>query len=242
MNEHAGRIAKLREKMREAGIDVYYIPMCDCHNSEYVAEHFRCIKYLSGFTGSAASVIVTQEGAWLFTDGRYFIQAANELQDSGIELMKMGEPGVPELTVFMTEKSEGKVLGFNGSVVPAYFGKKFTGEIKSDRDLVGEIWEDRPEQIFTDIYELPIEYTGESSESKIQRIREKIGEQVDKNVDYLYIINSLDDIAWIFNMRADDVQNNPVQFAYAAISKDKVTLYTGTKTPAMPFGFFLSMG
>ena len=234
MNECAKRIENLRAKMKEAGVDVYYIPMSDCHNSEYVAAHFRCVEYMSGFSGSAANIVVDAEGAWLFTDGRYFIQAAKELEGSGIELMKMGEKGVPELKDFLKEKTEGKILGFDGSVVPASFGKKFDCEIKYDMDLVGDIWEDRPNQDFTDIFELPLECTGESAEDKIKRIREKIEKETKAN-DYLYIVNSLDDIAWTFNIRANDIQNNPVAYSYAAISRDFVKLYTGAEYKSSAF-------
>lgn len=229
MNICKERIADLRARMQDVGIDVYYIPMSDCHNSEYVAAHFRCIEFISGFTGSAASVVVTADGAWLFTDGRYFIQAANQLEGSGIELMKMGEPGVPELTAFIREKSAGRVLGFDGSVVSAELGLRISQgcEVRYDRDLVGEIWTDRPEQVFTSVFELPLSSAGETAASKIRRIRETLAADSPEDPDYLYIINSLDDIAWMFNLRANDIQDNPVAYAYAAVSKDKVQLFTG---------------
>ena len=245
MNQTTERIQRLRNKMAEAGIDVYYIPMSDCHNSEYVADHFRCVEFISGFTGSAGSVVVTQEGAWLFADGRYYIQAARQIEGSCLELMKIAQPGVPELSEFLREQSCCKVLGFDGTVVPADFGMKYESAgshtekvpaaIRSDRDLVGEIWEERPVQKFTDIYELPLEYTGETPESKIARIRADLEKQVPEQEDYLYLLNSLDDIAWIFNLRADDIEDNPVQFAYAAISRYKVILYTGARVPKIPF-------
>jgi len=228
-NHIAGRIGRLRALMQEAGIDVYYIPMSDCHNSEYVAAHFRCVEFISGFTGSAGSVVVTQDGAWLFADGRYFIQAARQIEGSGITLMKIGEPGVPELKDFLRDQSRGKVLGFDGRVVPADFGLKFTGRISCGRDLVGEVWEDRPEQKFTPIFHLPVCYTGETAESKVARIRKEL--ERDLEGSYLYIVNSLDDIAWIFNLRANDIQDNPVQYAYAAITRDKVMLFTGADLP-----------
>ncbi len=240
MNIQAERIAGLRAKMQEAGIDVYYIPMSDCHNSEYVAPHFRCVEYISGFTGSAGSVVVTQEGAWLFADGRYYIQAARQIEGSGIELMKIARPGVPELPDFLRELSSGKVLGFDGSVVPADFGRKFTGKISCERDLPGEIWTGRPEQKFTDIFHLPVCYTGETAESKVARVRQELedcaarcalSDAAAEQTDYLYLLNSLDDIAWLFNLRADDVQDNPVQYGYAAITRDQVMLFTGSRVP-----------
>lgn len=231
MNIYSKRVDDIRHKMQEAGIDVYYIPMSDCHNSEYVADHFRCIEYVSGFTGSAGSLVITMDGAWLFADGRYYIQAAQQIEGSGIELMKIAQPGVPELADFLKEKAEGKVLGFDGSVIPADFGQKFDCRIICERDLAGEIWEDRPAQAFSEIFELPVEYTGESAADKICRIRRELEKKVPSGAAYLYIMNSLDDIAWIFNLRANDVENNPVQFAYAAISKDQVMLFTGAPVP-----------
>ena len=234
-NIYTNRINQLRAKMQEAGIDVYYIPMSDCHNSEYVAEHFGYIKFISGFSGSAGSVVVTKDKAWLFADGRYYIQAANQIAGSCIELMKIGQPGVPELADLIKDESKGLVLGFDGSVVPAWFGNKFDCEVRYDRDLVGEIWTDRPKQIFTDIFELELQYTGETAESKIARIRAELEKNVGEDENYLYIINSLDDIAWMFNLRANDIENNPVQYAYAAISRDNVTLFTGAETPKIPF-------
>ena len=101
MNIYKERIEALRKEMKKAGIDVYYIPMSDCHNSEYVADHFRCIAYISGFTGSAGSLVITMDKAWLFADGRYYIQAANQIEGSGISLMKIAQPGVPELSDFL---------------------------------------------------------------------------------------------------------------------------------------------
>ena len=246
-NVNAKRIDSLRALMQDAGIDVYYIPMSDCHNSEYVAAHFRCVEFISGFTGSAGSVVVTQDHAWLFADGRYFIQAAQQIEGSGITLMKIGEPGVPELKDFLRDQSRGKVLGFDGSVVPADFGLKFTGEIICDRDLVGEIWEDRPAQEYTPLFHLPLRYTGETAERKIGRIRQALEEHLagkgsgaqgcsgslqGHSSNYLYIINSLDDIAWIFNLRANDIQDNPVLYAYAAITHEQVMLFTGADLPS----------
>ena len=227
------RIDSLRARMKDAGIDVYFIPMSDCHNSEYVAAHFRAVEFISGFTGSAGSVVVTGEGAWLFADGRYFIQAARQIEGSPITLMKIGEPGVPELKDFLRDQSRGKVLGFDGRVVPADLGLNFTGRIVCDQDLVGEIWEDRPSQEFTSIFHLPLRYTGETAESKIARIRQVLEKKLSggHSTAYLHIINSLDDIAWIFNLRANDIQDNPVQYAYAAITGDRVMLFTGADLP-----------
>ena len=238
MSEIKERIANLRQLMAAAGIDVYYIPMSDCHNSEYVAAHFKCIGFITGFTGSAGHVIITKDDAWLFADGRYYIQAANQLEGSGVTLMKWGQPDVPDPGDFVVETSAGKVLGFDGSVVCAEFAKRISRKAKTviyDRDLIGEIWTDRPEQSFSDIWELPLEACGEKSEEKLARIRAELEKAIAdsptsiKQGSYGYFLNSLDDIAWIFNIRANDIPCNPVAYAFAIISGGIAHLYTNGK-------------
>lgn len=238
MSDVKTRISELRKLMKAAGIDVYYIPMSDCHNSEYVAAHFKCIGFISGFTGSAGHVIVTQDEAWLFADGRYYIQAANQLEGSGITLMKWGRPEIPEPADFVVEQAAGKVLGFDGSVVNANFAKQIgrkASKVVYDRDLVGEIWTDRPEQNFSESWQMPMEACGESSESKLARIRKELEKAIDecpygvKNGSYGFFINSLDDIAWIFNIRANDIPCNPVVYGFALISGGIAHLYTNGK-------------
>ena len=238
MSEVKERISQLRNLMTDAGIDVYYVPMSDCHNSEYVAAHFRCISFLTGFTGSAGHVIVTQDRAWLFADGRYYIQAANQLEGSGITLMKWGQPDVPEPSDFVMNTAAGKVLGFDGAVVNANFANKISRKAESviyDRDLVGEIWKDRPEQTFSKIWEVPLDACGEKSEDKLARIRSELENAIENDPtairkgNYGYFLNSLDDIAWIFNIRANDIPCNPVAFAFALISGGIAHLYTGGK-------------
>ena len=238
MSEIKERIAKVRELMAEAGIEVYYVPMSDCHNSEYVAAHFKCISFITGFTGSAGHVIITNDDAWLFADGRYYIQAANQLEGSGVTLMKWGQPDVPDPGDFVAETAAGKVLGFDGSVVNADFAKKISRKAKNvvhDRDLIGEIWTDRPEQSFSEIWEVPLEACGEKSEEKLARIRKELEQAISdspnavKHGSYGYFLNSLDDIAWIFNIRANDIPCNPVAYAFAIISGGIAHLYTNGK-------------
>ena len=231
-NIYAERIEKLRELMKEAGIDMYLIPMDDCHNSEYVGEHFKTIRFISGFTGSAAKVLVAMDGAWLWTDGRYFLQAASELEESGIALMKMGEDGVPDIKDFINNRfiksaAEGKqeVLGFDGKAVNAEFAESLNGKKKYDKDLADIIWTQRPKQEFSKLI-LFDKYSGESTKDKVSKIREKLEKEAEGK-PYLHIINSLDDIAWLFNIRANDVEYNPVAYAYAAITPENVTLYIG---------------
>lgn len=237
MNIHADRIKELQEQMKAEGIDLYYIPMDDCHASEYVADHFRCIEFISGFTGSAARMLVSKDKAWLFTDGRYYIQAERELSESGIELMRSGNSGVPEPEELASSiLNEGECFGFDGRIVTAASAEKFkkvlrkNTKIKYDIDLAGRIWKERPEQVFTKIRSFEEKYSGESTSSKLCRIREKIEEGISEGKDYIYIMSALDDIAWTFNIRANDVACNPVAFAYGLITNGSAVLYTGEGT------------
>ncbi len=229
---YAERIGQLRKLMKDAGADMYLIPMDDCHNSEYVGEHFKTIRFISGFTGSAAKVLIAEDGAWLWTDGRYFLQAEAELAGSGIELMKMGEEGVPDIKDFINSRfvksaSKGKpeVLGFDGKSVNAEFAESLNGKKKYDSDLAGKIWTERPKQEFSKII-LFDKYSGESTSDKLAKLRKTL-EREAGGKPYLHIINSLDDIAWLFNIRANDVEYNPVAYAYAAVTKENAVLYLG---------------
>ena len=224
-----GRIEELRLRMKEVGVSACLIPTSDCHDSEYISEHFRVREYFSGFTGSAGTLVVGKEKAALFTDGRYFIQAQEELQGSGVELMKMGEPGVPSVEEFiMSIIDSGDSLGFDGRVVSASFGQKIQKMLKtknvsinSSFDPAERIWKDRPSVPNEEVFILEEKYSGESSESKIRRIFEKMKE---KEVDS-HIITSLDDIAWIMNLRGNDIECNPVFLAYMVFCDREVYLY-----------------
>ncbi|WP_176838644.1 aminopeptidase P family protein [Fusobacterium hominis] len=224
----ADRVLKLRELMREKGIDVYIVPSADFHQSEYVGEYFKCREWISGFTGSAGTVVVTHEMAGLWTDGRYFIQAAKQLEGTGIQLFKMGEPGVPSFIEFIVENiKKGQCVGFDGKVMSVSqvndLKSKFQEDIKinSDYDLIDMLWTDRPDMASSKAFVLDTKYCGEDIQSKLSRIREALEKE---NCD-INIISSLDDIAWIFNLRGNDVKNNPVNLAYAIITADKAILY-----------------
>lgn len=215
--------------MKEKGIDMYVIPSSDYHQSEYVGEYFKSREFISGFTGSAGTVVVTEDEAGLWTDGRYFIQAEKQLEGSSITLFKMGEENVPTFIEYIGKKlKNNQCLGFDGKVLSVKnvfdikngFGKK---EIKlEDRyDLVNEIWNDRPALPKSNVFILDEKYCGESFESKIRRIREKMSSL---NVNK-HILTSLDDIAWLYNMRGRDIKNNPVSLSYAMISTEEAILY-----------------
>ena len=217
-------ILKLREKMKEQGVDFYIVPTTDYHGSEYVHEFFHCREFLSGFTGSAGDLLVGMDDAWLWTDGRYFIQAAMQLEGSGIKLMKYGEPGVPTLDEHLKEVvGQDKVVGFDGRVINCAVGRDLEANfnIRWNLDLVNGVWENRPQITPSEIYSLQMEVTGESSEQKLRRIRNYMK---DNEVDY-HLITSLEDIAWLFNLRGSDVKHTPVFYAYALISMDFTFLY-----------------
>ena len=227
------RLIKLREAMKQADIDCYIIPTCDFHNSEYVSEFFCVRRYFSGFTGSAGTLVVWADEAALFTDGRYFIQAAAQLSGSGIKLMKMGEPGVPKLKEYVEQNlKDGQNIGFDGRVMTASDGmeyekiaKKKGGHVIYDRDLAETVWTDRPALPATKVSLLEERYSGESTADKLKRLREKMEqEQAD-----IHILTTLDDIAWLFNLRADDVKYCPVLLAYALITKTEAYLFANAE-------------
>ncbi len=215
----------LRKRMREAGVDLYIIPTTDYHGSEYVNDYFKCREYVSGFTGSAGTLVVEQDFAGLWTDGRYFLQAQQQLEGSGITLMKMGIDGVPDIMEYIESRSSLTTIGFDGRIVSHVMGKQIEevcGHHVSmiyELDLVGDIWTDRPEIIPSQIYEIPLEVTGETTASKLDRLRAEMGEAD------LLLVSRLEDIAWIYNLRGRDVEHTPVFYAFALISKEEDILY-----------------
>lgn len=218
------QLIDLRTRMQQAGIDAYIIPTTDFHGSEYVNDYFKCRKFLSGFTGSAGTVVVTQEEAYLWTDGRYFLQATDQLKDTGIGLMKMGQPGVPTIDAYLKEKlTPENTIGFDGRVCDYAFGCKLESicKVNYELDLVGDIWKDRPAIKPSKIYGLPSSVTGETAGSKLARVRSYMEK---KGADY-HLITKLEEIAWLFNVRGDDVANTPVFFSFALIARDHAYLY-----------------
>lgn len=223
------RVNKLREIMKNKNIDHYIITSNDPHQSEYVAERYRGRAYVSGFTGSAGTLLVSKDSAKLWTDGRYFIQAENELKDSGIDLMKMRTPGYPTLEEYIKENViSGEVIGFDGNCYSTNAYKKLleiseenSFEIEINNDLLDEIWGDRPTIPKDKIILHDIKFCGESRTYKLSNVREKMKELKIKS----FILTSLDDIAWLFNIRGNDVKFNPVVMAYAIITTNEATLY-----------------
>ena len=231
------KLDKLRSCMKKKGIDVYYIPTNDYHNSEYVGDFFKCREYISGFTGSAGTVVVTDKEAGLWTDGRYFIQAENQLKDTGITLYKNGLEGVPSIKQFITDKmrpdEEGgekrsKVLGFDGRCVSFTWAADMkesiagvNGRIVSDVDLVGDIWDERPVLKSEPVMCLDVKYAGESREDKIKKLREYMKS---KRADY-HVLTSLDDIAWLLNIRGNDIHCNPVVMSYLVAGMNEIIIF-----------------
>ena len=223
------RISNLRSLMKEKGITAYIIPTYDPHQSEYLADHYKTRVWISGFTGSAGIVVITEKEAILWTDGRYFIQAEKQLEGSEIKLFKMGIPGFPTYKEWLKNNlKEGDTLGFDGKVFPqsdVVELKKIIGKKSIDfidqYDLVDEIWTDRPELPKGKVFIHDVKYTGKTAKEKVEEVRK---EMRDKDADY-FLLGSLDDIAWIYNIRGRDVACNPVVISYALISQDKAWLF-----------------
>lgn len=223
------RIHHLRALMAENHIDAYIVPTSDFHESEYVGDYFKARKYMSGFTGSAGTLVVTLNEAGLWTDGRYFIQAARQLDGSDITLYKMGEEGVPAIEEFLQDKMpEHGVLGFDGRVINTRFGLKLKDKLTDknvtvayEKDLVDSIWTDRPNLPKEPAFLLDVKYAGKSSVHKLTEVRT----EMKKQAATVHIITSLDDIAWLFNIRGNDIECNPVVLSYAIITLDKAYLF-----------------
>lgn len=223
------QITALRREMKSRGIFAYIVMTEDFHGSEYVGARFKLREYLSGFTGSAGTLVVTENEAALWTDGRYFIQAAAELEGSGISLMKQGEPETPTVTAFLREKmAEGSVLGFDGRAVNAAFALKLQSALKekniafkTDEDLGEFVWVERPALSKKPVFELPERVCGASRAEKLARIREKMREEKAEAL----ALSELSEIAWTLNLRGGDVDYNPVFLAFMLVFEDSVKLF-----------------
>lgn len=223
------RIAQLRKVMKEKHMDAYLVPTADFHESEYVGDYFKSRAYITGFTGSAGTAVITNTEAGLWTDGRYFIQAANELKDSGVTLFKMGQAGVPDIEAFLKDKlPKGGTLGFDGRVVDACFGKHMKEVLKEkeikisyEEDLIGDIWNDRPELSHEPAFLLHIQYAGKSVADKLADVRKIMKEKGTTK----HILTSLPDINWLLNIRGNDIYSNPVVLCYAVISEEEILLF-----------------
>ncbi len=222
------KIEALRDLMEKHDLSAYLIPTSDPHNSEYVPERFKTRKWLSGFTGSAGTVVVTKEESGLWTDGRYYIQAEKELEGSEIKLFKMGKEDVPSYKEWLADNIvEDEKIGFNGKLLTIDAVRDLEDdldenvELVTNLDLIDELWKNRPEIPENDIFTHKVEFAGKDRNEKIEDIREEMGE-IGGDV---FIITKLDEVAWTFNIRGDDIEYNPVAVSYGLISDEEAHLF-----------------
>lgn len=244
MNSYVNeRIEKLRHMMMEVGINAVLVPTSDCHDGEFVAPHFALREYLSGFTGSAGTLLVFEKEAYLFTDGRYFIQAEEELSGTGIELMKMGNKGVPKIEDFLVSKlSTGENLALDGRLISGLMGEKFKKSLEekgctltSEVDFIYDMWTDRPLLIHENVFVLDNKYAGEDTEEKLKRLREAMKKREADS----HIITTLDDIAWLLNLRGNDIPYCPVFLSYMVITQEEAILYADINEESEAYSYLI---
>ena len=229
MNEINMRIELLRGEMMKNDIDYYIILSSDYHDSEYVDGYFKEREYMSGFNGSAGTLVVSLSEAKLWTDGRYFLQAADQLKDTGIDLMKAGEPGVPEIDEYLADAMKfGQTLGYDGRTMTKSFGdllrealKDKGAHFKTDCDLVDNFWEDRPAFPAAPIWVLDERYSGRSVSDKLASLREAYHKAGANGI----VISSLDDVAWLYNFRGSDVMYTPVAMAFTIVTDEEAIIF-----------------
>lgn len=247
MSSVADRISLLRAKMAEVGADWYFCTSDDFHGSEYVADYYKVREYYTGFTGENAFLLLNKDVAKMWTDGRFFIQAERELEGSGVDLMRMAEKGVPTIGEFLRANFKAdETLNFDGRALKTALGQelskiveKIGGQISCDTDIAGDLWENRPAFPSSKIFILSEEVTGEGVASKLKRIREKMEEYGTK----AHFLTSLDDIMWITNLRADDIECNPVALSYMYITlKDAVLFLQDSEATAEVKDYLASFG
>lgn len=219
--------------MQAERIDAWLIMTDDFHGSEYVGDYFKCREYISGFTGSAGTLLVLKDHVGLWTDGRYFLQAKEQLEGSGITLYRSGQPGVPSLENVLQERlSAGETLGFDGRCVMAGYARRLREQLEekgitvvSGFDLVGDVWEDRPPLSREPVWILPEEYAGMGAGEKIAEVRRVLKQ---KKADW-FLLASLEDICWLLNVRGNDVECTPVVLSYLLMSQEEVRWYVQTE-------------
>ena len=231
------RLQGLRASMQEAGVDAYIIPNTDSHQSEYFAEHYMSITWLSGFTGSNATIVVTQDFAGLWTDGRYFIQAVQQLEGSGIEMQKLKDQTKPEYIEWIAQNLnkngkvgiDGRLFSISQCTTMRHFFKEKGITVLAELDLMEILWKDRPPVTAKEIFNHDIGYAGQTRTEKLDAIRQVMAEKGAEN----YLITALDDIGWALNIRGSDVNYNPVTYAYVLVSKNGAKLFIeSSKVPA----------
>jgi len=226
------RLSAIRKQMKADQVAAYIIPSADPHISEYLPEHYKCIPFLSGFTGSAGTLVVTEDFAGLWADFRYFEQAADQLADTGFELVKQKVQHAPEYIEWLTEKLDsGATIATNEKLLSVLLGGLFTQQFSLkgislvDKDYISPIWADRPALPNEKAFLIADEFIGESVAEKLASIREKLSLAGATT----HLVSSLDDIAWLFNLRGKDVSYNPVVLGFALIDQDHAKLFISEK-------------
>lgn len=221
-------IQLFQKEMEQKNIQMCLVPTGDYHLSEYIDDYFKIRAFLSGFTGSAGTLLITKEKAMLWTDGRYFIQAARQLQNTGIELMKSGEEGVPTVEEYVAQNlKEGDTFCFDGKVVSAEEGKKLASVVEScggklvTEQWIDTIWSSRPDQTFRPVERLDLVFTGRSVQDKLEMVRKSMSQS---GAD-CHVLSSLDDIAWLYNLRGKDIPHNPVFYGFSVITETDAWLF-----------------
>ncbi len=223
------RLKRLRAYLEKEQVDYMVIPTSDEHMSEYVCDYFKVREYVSGFNGSNGTLVISKSRAGLWTDGRYFLQAEEQLAGTGIDLFKMGEPEVPTTLEYLESNiKNGECIGFHGKTMSAGFGKKMesialnkNAKINYEIDVAEAIWNDRPALPSTEGWVLDNEFSGEVFSDKKNRVLDVVRE----NGAEALVLSKLDDIMWLFNIRANDIAYNPVMLSYAYISEDTSLIF-----------------
>lgn len=223
------QLEELRKAMSENEVDAYIIVSDDFHGSEYVGDYFKCREYISGFDGSAGTLVVTKNEAGLWTDGRYFLQGEEQLAGSGIKLRKMGQPGVPTITAYLAEKlQDGQCIAYDGRTLTVKYAEMIKKELsdkklifKENIDLVGAVWKDRPAMSAEPIWILDDQYAGCARTKKLAQLRLELNQC---NADAI-LISALDEICWLYNIRGNDIAYNPVALAYTIVTQKHAALY-----------------
>mgnify|MGYP003583343729 FL=1 len=225
---HLEKLAAIRNLMKNDGVDAYIIPSADPHISEYLPDFYKSIPFVTGFTGSVSTVVITQDFAGLWADSRYFVQAEDQLKGSGFELVKLQAQGMAEYIDWLGEKlTAGAKIAFDEKTVSVLLGLQLEKQLAfkniqfENQDYVGQIWNNRPALPAEPAFLLTEEVVGQSVPSKLAAIRASLKKQ---RVAY-HLVSSLDDMAWIFNLRGQDVGYNPVILSFALITEDKATIY-----------------
>ncbi len=238
------RVDKLREEMKKRNIDIYVIPSTDPHQSEYVPARWRSREFISGFTGSAGVAVITQEKALVWADGRYYIQAEREISGSYFKMMKWRSAGVPEPYEWVGKNAkDGMTIGFDGDVISVSTKREIDKYITADNvtfatseDLIDIIWNDRPQFPMDTAWVHAMPYAANKVDDKFHRLRAKMKQ---KNCDYV-VVPTLDDIAWLFNIRGSDIDYCPVVLAYAIIGIRTATLFIKSEKSSAEIGLHLS--